>query len=60
LLIFAGMLQAVAMLLVIAALIRLTPLTMTFSTGAGGALLVLAAAIYVLAVVTDLRHRRVL
>jgi hypothetical protein len=56
----AGALQGVAMLLVMAALIRLTPLTMTLSVGLAGLLLALAGAIYVLAVVTDLRRRRIL
>jgi hypothetical protein len=56
----AGVLQAAAMLLVMAALIRLTPLTMTLSVGVAGGLLALAGALYVLAVVADLRRRRIL
>jgi hypothetical protein len=56
----AGVLQAAGMLLVMTALIRLTPLTMTFSVGVAGLLLALGGALYVLAVVSDLRRRRIL
>jgi hypothetical protein len=59
-LIVAGLLQVIAMLLVIGALVRLTPLTMTFSVGGAGALLALACGIYVVTVVADLRRRDIL
>ncbi len=56
----AGLLQVSAMLLIMAALVRLTPLTMTFSVGGAGILLTAACAIYATIVVLDLRRRRVL
>lgn len=59
-LILAGMLHCAAMLLVMVALVRLTPLTMTFSVGGAGALLALACGIYVVTVALDLRSRRIL
>lgn len=54
-LIVAGLLQVIAMLLVLGAFVRLTPLTMTFSVGGAGALLALACGIYVVTVALDLR-----
>jgi hypothetical protein len=56
----AAVLHVVAMLLVMAALVRLTPLTMSFSMGAGGALLALACTIYLVGVVAGLRRRQIL
>jgi len=56
----AAALHIAAMLLVILGLVRLTPLTMTFSVGAAGALLGLACAIYLVGVVLGLRRRRIL
>ncbi len=56
----AGLLQCVAMLLVMGGLVRLTPLTMTFSVGGAGILLGLACGIYVTTVALDLRRRRIL
>ncbi|MEB2286189.1 MAG: hypothetical protein OZ922_16090 [Myxococcales bacterium] len=58
-LVAAGLLQIVAMLLVLGALVRLTPLTMTFSVGGAGILLVLACGIYLVNVMMDLRHRSI-
>ena len=59
LLVAAG-LHVAAMLLVILGLVRLTPLTMTFSVGAAGMLLAAACVIYLLGVVLGLRRRRIL
>lgn len=59
-LMLAGVMQVLAMLFVMSALVSLTPLTMTFSVGAAGILLALAGAIYVVTVVLDLRHRDLL
>jgi len=59
-LVIAGLLQVAAMLLVMSALARLTPLTMTFSLGGGGFLLALACGIYIVTVALDLRRRRIL
>jgi len=56
----AATLHIVAMLLVIAGLVRLTPLTMTFSVGAAGTLLALASGIYLVGVLLGLRRRRIL
>ena len=56
----AAVLHIAAMLLVILGLVRLTPLTMTFSVGAAGTLLVLACAIYLIGVVVGLRRRQIL
>jgi hypothetical protein len=59
-LVVAGLLHAAAMVLVMSALVRLTPLTMTFSVGGAGALLALACGIYLVIVALDLRRRRIL
>ena len=59
-LMLAAALHIAAMLLVIFGLARLTPLTMTFSVGAAGALLALACVIYVVGVVVGLRRRQIL
>ena len=52
--------QIVAMLLVMSGLVRLTPITMTFSVGGAGLLLAGACGIYVVTVALDLRRRRIL
>ena len=57
---FAGLCQVLAMLFIASALVELTPLTMTFSVGGAGMLLALAAGIYVVIVVRDLRRRDIL
>jgi archaellum biogenesis protein FlaJ (TadC family) len=59
-LLVAGALQLIAMLFVMSGLVELTPLTMTFSVGGAGMLLAVAAGIYVVIVVRDLRRRDVL
>lgn len=59
LLVAAG-LHAGAMLLVMVALVRLTPLTMTFSVGLAGGMLAAACAIFLIAVTVGLRRRRIL
>ena len=56
----AGVLHCAGMLLVMSALVRLTPLTLTFSLGGGGLLLAAACGIYVITVAYDLRRRRIL
>jgi hypothetical protein len=56
----AAVLHIAAMLLVILGLVRLTPLTMTFSVGAAGMLLALACAIYLIGVAAGLRRRKIL
>ena len=59
-LVVAAVLHAVAMLLVMLALARLTPLTMTFSVGAAGGLLVAACGIFLVGVTIGLRRRNIL
>ena len=59
-LIAAAALHALAMLLVMLALVRLTPLTMTFSVGAAGGLLAAACGIYLVGVTVGLRRRNIL
>ncbi len=59
-LITAAVFHAVAMLFVMLALVRLTPLTMTFSVGAAGGLLAAACGIYLVGVTVGLRRRRIL
>ena len=56
----AGLLHCAAMLLVMSALVRLTPITMTLSVGGAGILLATACGIYAVTVVLDLRRRRIL
>jgi hypothetical protein len=56
----AALLYIAAMLLVILALVRLTPLTMTFSVGAAGMLLAAACAIFLVGVAVGLRRREIL
>lgn len=59
-LVAAAALHALAMLLVMLALVRLTPLTMTFSVGAAGGLLAAACGIYLVGVTVGLRRRNIL
>ena len=59
-LIGAAVLHAIAMLLVMLALVRLTPLTMTFSVGAAGGLLAAACGIFLFGVTIGLRRRNIL
>jgi hypothetical protein len=59
-LVVAALLYIVAMLLVILALVRLTPLTMTFSVGAAGMLLAAACGIFFIGVALGLRRRQIL
>jgi len=59
-LVVAALLYIAAMLFVILALVRLTPLTMTFSVGAAGMLLAAACAIFLVGVAVGLRRREIL
>ena len=59
-LISAALLHIAAMVLVMVALVRLTPLTMTFSVGAAGLMLAAACGIFVVAVTVGLRRREIL
>ena len=59
-LVVAALLYIAAMLLVILALVRLTPLTMTFSVGAAGMLLAAACGIFLIGVALGLRRRQIL
>ncbi len=59
-LVVAAVLHAVALLLVMAALVRLTPLTMTFSVGIAGAMLATACCIFLIGVAVGLRRRQIL
>ena len=59
-LVVAALLYIAAMLLVILALVRLTPLTMTFPVGAAGMLLAAACAIFLVGVAVGLRRREIL
>jgi len=59
-LVVAALLYIAAMLLVILALVRLTPLTMTFSVGAAGMLLAAACAVFLVGVAVGLRRREIL
>jgi len=59
-LVVAALLYIAAMLLVILALVRLTPLTMTFSVGAAGMLLAAACGIFLIGVAFGLRRRQIL
>jgi hypothetical protein len=52
--------HVLAMLFVMSGLVRLTPITMTFSVGGAGILLAAACGIYVVTVALDLRRRRIL
>jgi hypothetical protein len=56
----AGLMHVLAMLFVMSGLVRLTPITMTFSVGAAGTLLAAACGIYVVSEALDLRRRRIL
>jgi len=59
-LMLAAVLHIAAMVMVILALVRLTPLTMTFSVGAAGMLLAAACGIFVVGVTLGLRRREIL
>jgi hypothetical protein len=59
-LVVAALLYIAAMLLVMLALVRLTPLTMTFSVGAAGMLLAAACGIFLIGVALGLRRRQIL
>jgi hypothetical protein len=59
-LIFAAALHAGAMLLVMGALLSLTPLTMTFSVGVAGGMLAAACGIFLVGVTVGLRRRQIL
>jgi len=59
-LVVAALLYIAAMLFVILALVRLTPLTMTFSVGAAGMLLAAACGIFLIGVAFGLRRRQIL
>ncbi len=59
-LVVAAVFHAVAMLLVMLALVRLTPVTMTFSVGAAGGLLAAACGIFLCGVTIGLRRRHIL
>lgn len=59
-LVVAAVLHALAMALVMVALARLTPLTMTFSVGAAGGLLAAACTIFLVGVAIGLRRRNIL
>ncbi len=59
-LVVAAVLHITAMVLVMLALVRLTPLTMTFSVGAAGMLLAAACGIFVVGVTLGLRRREIL
>jgi hypothetical protein len=56
----AAVLHCAAMVLVMLALVHLTPLTMTFSVGAAGGLLAAACTIFLAGVTLGLRRRRIL
>ena len=59
-LMLAAVLHMAAMVMVMLALVRLTPLTMTFSVGAAGMLLAAACGIFVVGVTLGLRRREIL
>jgi hypothetical protein len=59
-LVLAAVLHIAAMVMVMLALLRLTPLTMTFSVGAAGMLLAAACGIFVIGVTLGLRRREIL
>ena len=59
-LILAAALHVAAIALVMTALVRLTPLTMTFSVGIAGGMLAAACAIFLISVAVGLRRRQIL
>jgi hypothetical protein len=59
-LVVAALMLTAAMVMVMLALVRLTPLTMTFSVGAAGMLLAGACGIFVIGVAYGLRRREIL
>lgn len=56
----AGILNVIALLTIILALVNFTPLTLILSVSLGGALMGLAILIYVVVVISDLRRQGVL
>ncbi len=56
----AGMINIIGMLLVVSAIVRLTPTTMMLSVGCGGMLLIVSLLIYGVNVAYDLRKRNLL
>jgi len=56
----AGVLNVIALLTIILALVNFTPLTLILSVSVGGALMGLAILIYIAVVITDLRKQGVL
>ncbi len=56
----AGVLNVIALLTIILALVNFTPLTLILSVSVGGALMGLAMLIYIVVVITDLRKQGVL
>ena len=59
-LLLAAALHVAAMALVMTALVRLTPLTMTFSVGIAGGMLAAACAIFLIGVTVGLRRHQIL
>jgi hypothetical protein len=58
--IMAGMLNVIALLTILLALVNFTPLTLILSVSVGGALMGLAILIYIVVVISDLRKQGVL
>ena len=56
----AGLLNVLALLSILLAIFKFTPLTMVISISIGGALMGLAILLYVVVVITDLKQRGVL
>ncbi len=56
----AGILNVIALLTIILALVNFTPLTLILSVSVGGALMGLAILIYIVVVISDLRKQGVL
>ncbi|MGH7851600.1 MAG: hypothetical protein ACREOP_15010 [Thermodesulfobacteriota bacterium] len=56
----AGMLNVIALLTILLALVNFTPLTLILSVSVGGALMGLAILIYIVVVISDLRKQGVL
>lgn len=56
----AGLLNVLALLTIVLSLVKFTPLTLIIAISVGGTLMGLAILLYVVVVITDLRHRGVL
>ena len=56
----AGVLNVIALLTIILALVNFTPMTLILSVSVGGTLMGLAIIIYIVVVITDLRKQGVL